>query len=198
MSTDFDVVMVGAGIIGLATAYELKQRHPDLTMAVIDKEAAPAQHQSGHNSGVLHAGVYYKPGSLKARLCVDGKTRMERFAADHGIAYETCGKVIVALGEDELGRLDDLFSRGQANGVPGLRMLNADELSEIEPHAAGIRAIHSPGTGIIDFGGVVSTLAHLLADQGVAFMFGREWRASSAGLTRQCSPQLAAKYGPAR
>jgi L-2-hydroxyglutarate oxidase len=174
VSTDFDVVMVGAGIIGLATAYELKQRHPDLTMAVVDKEAEPAQHQSGHNSGVLHAGVYYKPGSLKARLCVDGKARMERFAAEHGIAYETCGKVIVALREDELGRLDDLFSRGQANGVPGLRMLKADQLREIEPHAAGIRAIHSPGTGIIDFGGVVSTLAGLLAERGVGFMFGRE------------------------
>ena len=166
--------MIGAGIVGLATAYELKQRHPQLTVAVIDKESAPGQHQSGHNSGVLHAGVYYKPGSLKARLCVDGKVRMEAFADQHGIGYESCGKLIVALQEDELGRLEELYRRGQANGVPGLRMLGAEEFREIEPHAAGVRAIHSPGTGIIDFGGVVDTLAQLLAEQGVELTFGSE------------------------
>ncbi len=174
MKTGFDLVMIGAGIVGLATAYELKRRHPQLSVAIIDKETAPGQHQSGHNSGVLHAGVYYTPGSLKARLCVDGKARMEAFAEEHGISYESCGKLIVALHEGELGRLDELFRRGQANGVPGLRMLGAELLREIEPHAAGIRAIHSPGTGIIDFGGVVSTLARLLADQGVDLTFGCE------------------------
>ena len=155
MEARFDVIMIGAGIVGLAAARELHSRHPHLKMAVLDKEQAPGQHQSGHNSGVLHAGVYYKPGSLKARLCVDGKQRMERFADEHGIRYETCGKLIVALEPDELGRLDDLYDRGVANGVPGLRKVDSAELKEIEPHAAGIAAIFSPGTGIIDFGSVV-------------------------------------------
>ena len=114
VKTGFDLVMIGAGIVGLATAYELKLRHPQLSVAIIDKETAPGQHQSGHNSGVLHAGVYYTPGSRKARLCVDGKARMEAFAEEHGISYESCGKLIVALHEGELGRLDELFRRGQA------------------------------------------------------------------------------------
>jgi (S)-2-hydroxyglutarate dehydrogenase len=150
VQTGFDLVMIGAGIVELATAYEVKQRHPQLSVAVIDKEAAPGQHQIGHSSGVFHAGVYYTPGSLKARLCVDGKARMEAFAHEHASSYESCGKLIVARNEDELGRLDELFRRGQANGVPGLRVLGAEELREIEPYAAGIRAIHSRGTGIID------------------------------------------------
>ena len=174
MSAPYDVVMIGAGILGLATARELLSRQPALKIVVVDKEAAPGQHQSGHNSGVLHAGVYYKPGSLKARLCVDGKARMERFADEHGIAYETCGKLIVALSDDELGRLDDLEQRGRANGVKGLRMVGPEEMREIEPYAAGVRALHSPGTGIIDFGQVVSTLARLLAGEGVDLFFGRE------------------------
>ena len=140
VSKTYDVVVIGAGIVGLATAREVQQRHPQLAIAVVDKESGPGRHQSGHNSGVLHAGVYYKPGSLKAQLCVQGKTAMERFADEHGIGYETCGKLIVAVDESELGRLADLEQRGKANGVPGLRMVGPEELREIEPHAAGIRA----------------------------------------------------------
>ena len=171
MSNTYDIVVVGAGIVGLATARELQQRHPHLAIAVVDKESGPGRHQSGHNSGVLHAGVYYKPGSLKAKLCVQGKTAMERFAEEHGIGYETCGKLIVAIEESELARLADLEERGRANGVPGLRMVGPEELREIEPHAAGIRALHSPGTGIIDFGRVVEVLAELLRAGGVDFYF---------------------------
>ena len=171
MSNTYDIVVVGAGIVGLATARELQQRHPQLAIAVVDKESGPGRHQSGHNSGVLHAGVYYKPGSLKAKLCVQGKTAMERFAEEHGIGYETCGKLIVAIEESELARLADLEERGRANGVPGLRMVGPEELREIEPHAAGIRALHSPGTGIIDFGRVVEVLAELLRAGGVDFYF---------------------------
>jgi L-2-hydroxyglutarate oxidase len=174
MSTPYDVVMIGAGIVGLATARELASRHPDLKIAVVDKEDQPGQHQSGHNSGVLHAGVYYKPGSLKATLCVDGKTRMEQFAEEHGIPFETCGKLIVALSDSELGRLDDLAERGRANGVPGLRMVGPEEMREIEPYAVGVRALHSPRTGIIDFGQVVTTLARLLVDEGVDLLLGHE------------------------
>lgn len=174
MSARFDIVMIGAGIVGLATAWELHNRFPHLTMAVLDKESAPGRHQSGHSSGVLHAGVYYTPGSLKARLCVEGKARMERFADEHGINYQTCGKVIVALEPGELGRLDDLYDRGTANGVSGLRRVEQAELREIEPHAAGIKALFSPRTGVIDFGAVVSTLSRLLADGGVDVLLGHE------------------------
>ncbi|HEX8509776.1 MAG TPA: L-2-hydroxyglutarate oxidase [Propionibacteriaceae bacterium] len=186
MSTPYDVVMVGAGILGLATAREMLARHPELKIAVVDKESAPGQHQSGHNSGVLHAGVYYKPGSLKARLCVDGKVRMERFAEEHGIPFETCGKLIVALSNDELGRLDDLAERGRANGVKGLRMVGPEEMREIEPYAVGVRALHSPHTGIIDFGQVVTTLSRLLDESGVDLFFGRE----VTGLSRRGAIQV--------
>ena len=150
MTPAYDVVMVGAGILGVATARELHHRMPALRIAVLDKEPAVGRHQSGHNSGVLHAGVYYQPGSLKAELCVRGKAMMEAYAEEHGIPFETCGKLIVALDSSELGRLADLETRGRANGVPGLRMLGPDELREIEPHAAGIRALHVPGTGLND------------------------------------------------
>lgn len=182
----YDVVMVGAGILGLATARELHQRSPGLRIAVLDKEDAVGRHQSGHNSGVLHAGVYYKPGSLKARLCVEGKARMERFAEEHGIPYETCGKLIVAVDESELGRLDDLLERGRANGVPGLRMVGPDEIREIEPHAAGVRAIHVPGTGIIDYGRVTEVLAAQLREDGVEVLLGHEVRSieERAGVQR--------------
>jgi L-2-hydroxyglutarate oxidase len=174
LSKTYDVVVVGAGIVGLATARELHARHPQLAIAVVDKESRPGQHQSGHNSGVLHAGVYYKPGSLKAQLCVRGKAAMERFADEHGIDYETCGKLIVAVDESELARLADLEQRGKANGVPGLRMIGQEELREIEPHAAGIRALHSPHTGIIDFSRVVDVLADRLSQSGVTFYLGHQ------------------------
>jgi (S)-2-hydroxyglutarate dehydrogenase len=172
----YDIVMVGAGILGLATARELHSRHPSLSIAVLEKEPAAGLHQSGHNSGVLHAGVYYQPGSLKARLCVQGKVLMERFADEHDIPFERCGKLIVALDEDELGRLADLESRGRANGVPGLRMVGPQEMREIEPAAAGVRALHSPGTGIIDFAQVVQAMAADLGTGGVPVLYGHEVR----------------------
>ncbi|GAA3718507.1 L-2-hydroxyglutarate oxidase [Microlunatus aurantiacus] len=174
MSKVYAVVVVGSGIVGLAITRELRRRHPDLDIAVVEKESGPGRHQSGHNSGVLHAGVYYKPGSLKARLCVEGKASMERFADEHGIPYETCGKLIVAIDDSELARLADLEERGRANNVPGLKMVGPEELREIEPHAAGIRALHSPGTGIIDFGRVVEVLAEELRRDGVDFYFDHE------------------------
>lgn len=171
-ATTYDLAMIGAGIVGLATARELRRRHPGLRIVVLEKEPGPGRHQSGHNSGVLHAGVYYHPGSLKAQLCVAGKERMERYAEEHSIPFERCGKLIVALEESELGRLDELGRRGAANGVPGLRMVGADELREIEPHAAGIRALHVPGTGIIDFAAVVRALVAELRGLEVEVRFG--------------------------
>lgn len=174
MNRQYDLVMVGAGIVGLATVRELHRRHPGLRIAVLDKEDAVGLHQSGHNSGVLHAGVYYQPGSLKARLCVRGKTLIEEYAAAHDIPFDSCGKLIVALDESELGRLANLLERGLANGVPGLREVGREELREIEPHAAGIRALHSPGTGIIDFARVTRSFADELVADGVDLLLGHE------------------------
>jgi 2-hydroxyglutarate dehydrogenase len=165
-SGECDVAVVGGGILGLATARELQRRDPDARIVVLEREDAVGRHQTGRNSGVAHAGIYYTPGSLKARLCVEGVRELYAFCEEHGIAHERCGKVIVALERSELGRLDELEARGRANGVPGLRRIGPEALAEIEPHAAGIAALHSPGTGIVDFGAVARTLASQLEAGG--------------------------------
>ena len=130
---------------------------------MFEREPEVGRHQTGHNSGVLHAGIYYQPGSLKAQLCVDGVRRMYEFCERHGIAHERCGKVIVATDRSEIAGLDELELRGRANGVPGLRRIGPDELRELEPHAVGVAALHSPNTGIVDFGAVARALAAELA-----------------------------------
>jgi len=167
-----DVAIVGGGIVGLATADALLARHPDLRLLLLEKEDDVARHQTGHNSGVVHAGIYYTPGSLRARLCVAGVGRLRDFCAEHGVAYDAAGKVIVATDEAELPRLDRLLERGTANGVPGLRMIDADELRAIEPHAAGLRAIHSPHTAIVDYPGVSHALLARLRARGARVAFG--------------------------
>jgi (S)-2-hydroxyglutarate dehydrogenase len=154
-----DVVVVGAGIVGLAVARELLRRSPATRLAVLDKEAQIAQHQTGHNSGVIHSGIYYKPGSFKAKACVAGAAQMYQFCEERGIPFKRCGKVIIATEEDELPRLYDLFERGNANGCPDLRVIESDELREIEPHAAGIKALLSPNTGIVDYRQVAAAYA---------------------------------------
>src|SRR5215470_14308357 len=140
----YDIAIIGGGIIGLATARALLERSPSLRLALCEKEAELGTHQTGHNSGVIHSGIYYKPGSFKARLCVEGGRLMTEFCDAHGIAYERCGKVIVATEEAELPRLDALHQRGTANGVPGLRMIAGGEVKEHEPHVRAIRALVSP------------------------------------------------------
>src|SRR5512140_176875 len=145
-----DVIIVGAGIVGLATAYHLSERYPKKSILVLEKEDQAAQHQTGHNSGVLHSGIYYKPGSLKATNCRSGKQAMEAFCAEQGIAFQTCGKVIVALDESEVVRLQALYERGKANGVD-CELIDAQRVHELEPHCAGIRAIHVRETGIVDY-----------------------------------------------
>jgi L-2-hydroxyglutarate oxidase len=172
-ATRFDVAVVGAGILGLAVARELRARHPDLRLVVFDREDAVARHQTGHNSGVIHSGVYYKPGSLKARLCVDGSRLMYEFCDEHAVKYERCGKLIVALRAGELAGLDELEARGRANGVPGLRRVAAGEIPQIEPGARGIAALHCPSTGIVDYTEVSRALERTLRAQGVEFRLGR-------------------------
>src|SRR5271165_7024821 len=140
-----DLAIVGGGIVGLAVARELIARNPRASVCVLERESEIGTHQTGHNSGVIHAGVYYVPGSLKARLCVEGAREMYRYCEARGLASERCGKVIVAT------HLSELERRGRANGVAGLRRIDADGIREIEPHATGIAGLHSPGTGIADF-----------------------------------------------
>lgn len=159
-----DIAIIGAGILGLASAMELLSRRPGLTISILEKEAEIAQHQTGHNSGVIHSGIYYAPGSLKAKACVEGKNKLIEFCDQHNIPYELCGKVIVATEEVELPRLQTLYERGQANGVPGLEMIGPERLKELEPWSAGIKALYSPTTGIVDY----SRVARAYADEVVA------------------------------
>jgi L-2-hydroxyglutarate oxidase LhgO len=162
----YDVAIVGAGLVGLATAREILMRQPDLRVVVLEKEQVLASHQSGHNSGVIHSGIYYTPGSLKARACVAGHRAMLEFCQDQGIPFELCGKVIVALDEKELPRLEDLYRRGIANGVQDLEMIGPERLRELEPYVTGMKAIYSPQTGITDFVKVAHVYAHNIQQCG--------------------------------
>jgi (S)-2-hydroxyglutarate dehydrogenase len=171
-TTAFDVAVIGGGLVGLATADALLERQPGLRLLLLEKEAEVARHQSGHNSGVVHAGIYYRPGSLRARLCVAGVGRLRDFCREHGVRYDEAGKVIVATDAAELPRLDALLERGRENGVPGLRAIGSDELRELEPHAAGLRAIHSPGTAIVDYPGVARVLLDRLRGRGAQVELG--------------------------
>ncbi|HWV84862.1 MAG TPA: L-2-hydroxyglutarate oxidase [Capillimicrobium sp.] len=164
--TRCDLAVVGGGILGLAVARELMRRHPGRSVVVLEREDEIGRHQTGHNSGVVHAGIYYAPGSLKARLCVAGARELEAFCHERGIAYDRCGKLIVATEPGELGRLDELERRGRANGVEGLRRLDAAGIRELEPHATGIAGLHSPATAVVDFPAVARAYAD---DVGAVF-----------------------------
>ncbi len=168
-----DVLVVGGGIVGLATAYQLLQRRPDVRLALIEREPALAAHQSGHNSGVLHAGLYYAPGSLKARLCREGKAELEAFAQAHAIPFRHTGKLVVAVDERELPRFEALRARAEANGVPGLEVVGPERLREIEPHSRGLRGLWSPTTGIIDYRAVCLALAEEITGHGGTIELGR-------------------------
>jgi (S)-2-hydroxyglutarate dehydrogenase len=158
-----DIVIVGAGIVGLGTAYQLLRREPSLRLAVLEKELGPACHQTGRNSGVIHSGIYYRPGSLKASTCRTGRIAMLEFCAAEGIAHEICGKVIVATSDAELGALTRIHERGQANGVECV-FLDQAELRELEPHAAGVRALNVPEAGIVDFRAVCQRLVERVSE----------------------------------
>ncbi len=164
--TGYDIAIIGAGIVGLATAMDLITRRPDLRLIVLEKEGSVAAHQTGHNSGVIHAGLYYKPGSLKAQMAVEGAKRMVAFCQEHNLPHELCGKVVVATREEELPRLQELYRRGSANGVPGLVRITAAEIAEHEPHTAGIEGLWSPNTGIVDYLAVTRKYAEIVTDGG--------------------------------
>lgn len=166
MDTDCDIAVIGAGIVGLAVGLELTSKYPRARVVVLDKEKEIASHQTGHNSGVIHSGLYYRPGSLKARLCVEGSAAMLRFCQEQGVPHEICGKVIVATEESEIPALQELLRRGRANGVAGMRGLNSAQIREIEPNASGIRGIHVPETGITDFKMVARRYAELIGQNG--------------------------------
>ena len=161
-----NVIIIGGGVVGLGVALEITRRFPRLRLLLLEKEDRVARHQSGHNSGVIHSGVYYKPGSMKARLCVSGAAAMIEFCREHEVAHEVCGKVIVAIDTDELPRLEELHRRGEANGLVGLRMIGPEELREIEPHSTGMKALVVPSTGITDYAKVSEKYADLISARG--------------------------------
>jgi (S)-2-hydroxyglutarate dehydrogenase len=175
------ILIVGGGIVGLATATQLGERYPSAGITVLEKEPAVGLHQSSHNSGVLHAGLYYQPGSTKARLAVRGIRQMVEFCRRHAIPHEICGKLVVAVTPDELPRLNDLFQRGQANGLTGLELLDPARMREIEPHVAGVAAIRVPEEGIVDYPRVCATLATLIRGHVATNAEVRKLRPSAGG-----------------
>jgi L-2-hydroxyglutarate oxidase LhgO len=187
----YDIAVVGGGIVGLATTRELLERFPHLKVANVEKETGLNRHQTGRNSGVIHSGIYYKPGSFKAKLCVEGRRLAWQYCDSKGIDYKQVGKLIVATEESELGRLDDLWARGHANGVEGLEMLDADGIREREPHCCGIKAIFSPVTGIVDWGRVSESYADEAREKGADIYLGREVTsiARRGGVTVLTTPQ---------
>jgi L-2-hydroxyglutarate oxidase LhgO len=168
----YDIAVVGGGIVGLATSRELLARHPGLKLANVEKEDGYNKHQTGHNSGVIHSGIYYKPGSLKAKLCVEGRTLARKYCDDKGIPYKMVGKLIVATEESELGRLQDLYVRGQQNGIDDLELLDAKQIADREPYCRGVRAIFSPVTGIVDWGLVSNHYADDAREAGADMYLG--------------------------
>lgn len=172
MGERLDLAIVGGGIVGLATAYRMLEARPGLRLMVLEKERSLARHQSGRNSGVVHAGLYYAPGSLKARLCREGKEALERFCAEHDVPLERCGKLVVATDASEIGRLADLMERGTANGIRDLALLGSEAIREIEPHAAGVRALHVAETSIVDFRAVALAYADEIRARGGTIALG--------------------------
>jgi L-2-hydroxyglutarate oxidase LhgO len=194
----YDIAVIGGGIVGLSLAMQVSERFPGLRVVVLEKEAGVAQHQTGHNSGVIHSGVYYKEGSLKARLCVAGAREMVEFCSRHGIPHEVCGKLIVAVNSEEAARLDELLARGVANGLVGLRLLSREEMLEIEPHVGGVRALHVPSTGITDYAMVTAEYAEIAVGCGAevktnAGVVGFD-RSQSAVVVKTRAGEFSARY----
>ncbi len=167
----YDFTIAGAGIVGLSAAFKLTNAFPDASVLVLEKENRVAAHQTGHNSGVIHSGIYYQPGSYKARNCVDGRRQIVNFCRENGIQHDICGKIIVASNEEEVSKLISIYKRGLENDIDGIRLIDEKEMKEIEPYARGVRAIHVPCAGIVDFPEVCKVLAQKLKDAGKSVMF---------------------------
>jgi len=192
----FDFIVVGAGIVGLATAYKLIRSYPGASLLVIEKENRVAAHQTGHNSGVIHSGIYYKPGSYKAKNCVDGRHQLVDFCRKHNVEHDICGKVIVATEEEEMGRLEKIYERGVENGIEGIALIDEKEVREIEPYVRCVAGIHVPCAGIVDFKGVCEALANEIRDSGGEIRFnlrvdsvheyGKELNVVAGGETFKC------------
>lgn len=170
----YDFTVVGAGIVGLSTAYKLTLAHPDARILVLEKESEVAFHQTGNNSGVIHSGIYYKPESYKARNCISGRHQLVDFCREYDIKHDICGKVIVATDEAELSRLQKIYERGLENGIENISVLDEYSLKEIEPHVAGIQAVHVPCAGIVDFAGVCRKLSDLVTEKGGTILFNHQ------------------------
>ena len=166
MKNPYDIVIIGAGIIGLATGMKLLEKHPKIKIAIIDKDSEVSTQQSGHNSGVVHSGIYYKPGSFKAKFCVEGRTSMSTFCEENEIPTWACGKLIVAINEEDKIRLDDLYERGTANKVKGLRLVDKEEIKDIEPHVNSEKALYAPHTAIVDYRKVSKVYADKILSKG--------------------------------
>ena len=167
----YDIAIIGAGIVGLSTAFKIKEKDPNKRIIIIDKEEGPAAHQTGHNSGVIHSGLYYKPGSLKATNCIRGYHMLIDFCNQYEVDYELCGKLVVATSEEEKPLLKNLYERGQQNGLDGLKMLKGAEIKEYEPHVHGVEGFFVPQTGIIDYSVVSAKLAEVLSTQDVSLAY---------------------------
>jgi (S)-2-hydroxyglutarate dehydrogenase len=192
------IIIIGGGIVGLATAYRLQQKKPDFEVTVLEKESKPGLHQTGHNSGVIHAGLYYQPSSLKAKLCVSGRLQMIDFCTDNSIPFELCGKAVVATNQEEIPRLQNLFERGIKNGLKGLELVGPEVLKEREPHAGGLKALIVPEEGIVDYGRVCEKLAEKVISNGGTFKTNSsvahiESRASSS-IIRTTNEELEADF----
>jgi L-2-hydroxyglutarate oxidase len=174
MEINFDIAIIGGGIVGLATAYRLSQQFPKYKYVLLEKENRVAAHQTGHNSGVIHSGLYYKPGSAKASHAVNGAESLKQFCAENNIPFRLCGKVVVATEENEFTALEELYRRGLANGVRGLKMIDRDQLKEIEPHASGIKALHIPYAGIVDYSRVTEKLAEQIQHSGAQLLLNHK------------------------
>jgi L-2-hydroxyglutarate oxidase len=169
----YDIIIIGAGVVGLATALKIKEKSPNKKLLIIDKEDEVAAHQTGHNSGVIHSGLYYKPGSLKATNCLKGYKMLVDFCQQHEVPFELCGKVVVATSKEEIPILNGLFTRGIANGLEGLKMLDQDELREHEPHVNGLEGFLVPQTGIVNYSVVAAKMKDLLVETETSFAFGQ-------------------------